>query len=180
MEVSRSFLKEHVRQSNKIENIDVRESHHLFMDHLAAAEFVVKSAQELKAIAAAGEIHRILMKRELPEAGRFRKVNVWVGLDSKPRPENVEGLMKRWDEFLQRDIWSRKSKEEGAALAWHYHHWFEAIHPFIDGNGRTGRLILNNIRLLFGLPWWIVLFIDRQKYYDSIRNWEARNKSLFL
>lgn len=177
----RGLLRRHVRESNAIENIFVRENHHLFTDHLSAAEFVVKSARDFRVLVMPEDIHRILMERELPDAGKIRRVKVWVGLESKPRPEDTEKLMEQWKESLQQDLgggyYLMPSQKE--RLAWHYHHWFEAIHPFVDGNGRTGRLILNNIRLLLGLPWLIVRYSEREKYYNSIRQWEAENKALF-
>ena len=150
------------------------------MDHLRAAEYVLKSALGLKATVTPESIHKILMRRELPEAGKIRTVRVWVGFDSKPRPEDIEKLMERWRESLQKDIQGGYLLTSGQKekLAWHYHHWFEAIHPFVDGNGRTGRLILNNIRLLLGLPWLIVLFSERARYYDGIRQWEIEYKIL--
>ncbi len=177
MEIDRRVLMEHVIQSNAIENIFVEKNHHLFTDHFTAAELVVKSALELKVVMTPESIHRILMKREMPDAGKLRTIRPWVDLESNPHPEDTDGLMERWKQSLLKDIWAPVSR--GAELAWHYHHWFEAIHPFRDGNGRTGRLILNNIRLLCGLPWFIVLFEERQKYYDSIRSWEEKHKELF-
>lgn len=173
---NKALLERYVNESNAIENISVGKNHHLFIDHLKAAELVWQSAEEFKVVMMPENIHKVLMKNELSDAGNYRKVKVWVGLESKARPENVARLMERWKDYLLRDLWV--PSEASDKLAWHYHHWFEAIHPFIDGNGRTGRLILNNIRLLFGLPWLIVPFTERAHYYDSIRRWEAEHKSL--
>ena len=44
---------------------------------------------------------------------------------------------------------------------------FESIHPFIDGNGRTGRLILNLELIRNGFPPINVKFTDRKRYYDA-------------
>lgn len=177
---SREFLEKYVTESNAIENIRVVKNHHLFVDHLKAAELVMRSAEEIKTVMKPGDIHRILMKNELSDAGDYRKVRVWVGPYPKAKPENIEKLMERWQESLSRDTWPTHliTALPATNLAWHYHHWFEAIHPFIDGNGRTGRLILNNIRLLFCLPWLIVPFSERARYYDNIRQWEKEHKNL--
>jgi Fic family protein len=52
--------------------------------------------------------------------------------------------------------------------AWISHHMFEIIHPFIDGNGRTGRLIFNKVLHDLGEDARIIYYIDRHKYYDEI------------
>lgn len=172
------LLKNHVWESNAIENVFVEPSHHLFVDHLAAAEFVFNATTEFNVIIAPKNIHRLLMRRELKEAGEFRKVKVWVGSNLKPSPELVEELMGRWQELIQREMPYKDSftPEYKEKIAWHYHHWFEAIHPFIDGNGRTGRLILNNIRLSLGLSWLVVNFSERQEYYASISEWVTNHR----
>lgn len=157
------LLKSYVRESNAIENIFVEATHHLFVDHLAAAKLVFDAARKSSIIIAPKDIHRLLMKRELKGAGEFRKVRVWVGSNPMPSPELVKELMERWQELIQGEMPYKDSMtpEYKEKLAWHYHYWFEAIHPFIDGNGRTGRLTLNNIRLSLGLSWLVVHFSKR-------------------
>ena len=54
------------------------------------------------------------------------------------------------------------------------HHIFEVIHPFIDGNGRTGRLLINKVLYDLGEEPIIIMFDDRNEYYNSIQNF--RNK----
>ena len=173
------LLERHVSESNAIENIFVEKNHRLFADHLAAAEFIFESSGRLN-ILTPESIHKILMRRELPKAGEFRAVGVRVGPYLKPRPEYIEKLMGQWKESLKKDIEDgcRLTPDQKNELAWHYHHWFEAIHPFVDGNGRTGRLILNNIRLLLGISWIVVCFSEREQYYNSIRKWEMEYKTL--
>lgn len=182
------FLKTHVTESNAIENIYVGKNHHLFIDHMSAANYTVKESRAGK-IAAPEKIHNILMARELPFPGEIRKVFVRVGPYVKPSPISVPSLMSRWRTELQKDIENiKKISNQGFStpiakkeeLVWHYHHWFEAIHPFIDGNGRTGRLILNNIRLLLGLTWIIIFFSQRNEYYNSIKEWETKHEGLLI
>jgi Fic family protein len=47
-----------------------------------------------------------------------------------------------------------------------FHLRFEGVHPFIDGNGRTGRLLLNHELVKDGYPAINVKFADRRRYYD--------------
>lgn len=176
--MSEQYLEEHVVESNAIENIFVDKRHHFFKDHLAAAQVVAKAARESRVVVSPESIHGILMKNEMADAGKIREVYVRVGSFLKPKPVDVEKLMEKWKESLLKDLWQEQSAI-GAGLAWHYHHWFEAIHPFRDGNGRTGRLLLNAIRLVFGQPWLVIYSRGKEDYYRAIRRWEEEHGDLF-
>ena len=71
------------------------------------------------------------------EAGRYRMMRVRVGPYLPPPPEDVSGLM-----FELLEWWNKKTMELSPILSSAILHYrFEAIHPFADGNGRTGRLL---------------------------------------
>ena len=76
-------------------------------------------------------------------------------------PSQMEQLLKELKKEQLHPI-------EAAAL---FHLKFEGIHPFIDGNGRTGRLILNFILMQNGYPPINVKFADRRKYYGGFEEY---------
>jgi fido (protein-threonine AMPylation protein) len=65
--------------------------------------------------------------------------------------------------------------EPAAVHAWTIHDEFECAHPFTDGNGRTGRLLLNAVRRRYGLSWRVVCDGDaeRRSYFANIRDYRA-------
>ncbi len=84
-------------------------------------------------------LHRILAGDVMDqgEAGRYRNIFVRVGNYIPPPPDDVSGLMM---ELL--DWWNKKSVELSPVISSAIlHHRFESIHPFADGNGRTGRAL---------------------------------------
>ncbi len=85
------------------------------------------------------ELHRILAGEVMDqgEAGRYRTIAVRVGRYMPPAPEDVSGLM-----FELLDWWNKRSASLSPVLSSAILHYrFEAIHPFADGNGRTGRAL---------------------------------------
>ncbi|HPG00518.1 MAG TPA: Fic family protein [Kiritimatiellia bacterium] len=84
-------------------------------------------------------LHRIVAGRVMDqgEAGRYRTIRVRVGPYVPPAPEEVSGLM-----FELLEWWNKKSGTLSSVLSSSILHYrFEAIHPFSDGNGRTGRAL---------------------------------------
>jgi fido (protein-threonine AMPylation protein) len=61
----------------------------------------------------------------------------------------------------------RKERERIARLL---HDLLLCIHPFEDGNGRTSRLVLNMLRLRWGLPWLVIESRKKRFYYRSIEH----------
>jgi len=84
-------------------------------------------------------LHKIIAGRvmEQGEAGRYRTIRVRVGPYSPPPPELVSRLMFELLEWWNKDSGSLAPVLSSAIV----HYQFEAIHPFADGNGRTGRAL---------------------------------------
>ena len=85
------------------------------------------------------QLHKIIAARVMQqgEAGRYRTMRVRVGLFVPPPPELVSGLM-----FELLEWWNKGSGSLSPVLSSAIvHYQFEAIHPFADGNGRTGRAL---------------------------------------
>jgi len=85
------------------------------------------------------ELHRILATRVMDqgEAGRYRSIAVRVGTYRPPAHQDVSGLM-----FELLEWWNKASPTLSPILSSAILHYrFEAIHPFADGNGRTGRAL---------------------------------------
>ena len=102
----------------------------------------------------------VKLNREI--GGKFRRCNVQVGGYVAPHWIKVPDLMAEW--VLH---WSSAATPEDIKRA---HVAFESIHPFEDGNGRTGRMIMNWQR---NRAWLIPLCIkasERQVYYEWFRN----------
>ena len=108
--------------------------------------------------------HGVLMQGIDPRmAGIVRNVNVRVGGYSCPPWDRVPRLMDAW--------LMNHSKASDAEAIKRAHVAFEKIHPFEDGNGRTGRIIMNWQRVRAGLP----LFhlrpgVEQQEYYRWFRS----------
>jgi len=107
------------------------------------------------------ETHRILMRDLNPRiAGKYRDCDVWVG-DRKCLDFSViEIVMRNW-------LINQKANRTTEKEIKHAHVAFEHIHPFEDGNGRTGRILMNWQRLKAGLPVLIIhTGAEQMSYYQ--------------
>lgn len=86
-------------------------------------------------------------------------------------PEDVAEEMAELLEELQ-DI----GPEDVLTAAAYFHAKFENIHPFADGNGRTGRLAMNYLLVLHGHPPIIIHEEDRKDYYAALEMWDSRQE----
>ncbi|HFD38782.1 MAG TPA: Fic family protein [Anaerolineae bacterium] len=151
-------LREHFEVLNHKEAIDYVES--LVASRSPVTPFEVR------------QIHQLVLKRiDDEEAGRYRRVSVTItGADYRP-PEawQVPQLMADWGDWLSgpaRDL----HPVVRAALA---HHRLVAIHPFVDGNGRTARLVMNLLLMSDGYPPTIIENAHRRQYYRVLARADA-------
>ncbi|MDA3938646.1 MAG: Fic family protein [Spirochaetia bacterium] len=120
-------------------------------------------------------LHKMLISNIHDDiAGRFRKDNeyVRVGNHIAPGPEEIkqklENMQSEYNASSYENIIKRMAK---------IHLTFENIHPFVDGNGRIGRVILNYLLIREGFVPINIKFIDRKKYYEAFNEFDDENKT---
>jgi len=132
------------------------------------------------------ELHEKLMtgvRGHQAAPGRFRTIQNWIGRPGStpatasfvpPPPDEVEACLAAWEKFLHE---SELPPLITIALA---HYQFEAIHPFLDGNGRVGRLLVTLFlierRVLPTPLLYLSAFFEaaRRDYYEGLRGVSER------
>ena len=117
------------------------------------------------------KLHKICFEGSKHFAGEFRKVDVVIrdGRGNIVHRGTSAGKLGGALDDMIRWYRSNKTKFKPLVLAAVIHNQFEHIHPFQDGNGRVGRLLLNFILLRNGYPPINILPDDRGEYYNSLQ-----------
>ncbi len=110
------------------------------------------------------QIHALVLMDRPEDRGIYRRIPVRImgAYHEPPDPILVQEQMEKLVAEFERN--KKMHPVERAAL---FHLKFEGIHPFVDGNGRTGRLILNLMLMQAGYPPINVKYSDRKRYYDA-------------
>lgn len=110
-------------------------------------------------------IHSLVLADRQEDRGRWRRVPVRIAgaLTSPAQPYQIEPMMSELLADMD-SLYRGLHAVEKVAL---FHLRFENIHPFIDGNGRTGRLLMNLQLIRAGYPPINVKFSDRRRYYEA-------------
>lgn len=179
------FLVEHTYNSNAIEGntLTLQETALVLQgitidrkplkDHLEAVgykeafQYVEELAKQDKPLSDFDikSIHSLVLADRPEDKGTFRRVNVRIaGAVTEPvQPYLIEPKIEELLEDYKN--WAQTMHVvERVAL---FHLRFESIHPFIDGNGRTGRLLMNLQLIREGLPAVNIKYSDRRSYYDA-------------
>ncbi len=187
-------IPENVYNSNAIENstLTLKETEKILLEQALAREVSVREVFEAKNLARVIEYKRNKNQRlELTKdnilllhqmliggiddsiAGRFRKKGeyVRVGPHIAPAPERVERLIEsillEYSSDMQTYFLDKIAK---------FHLDFETIHPFCDGNGRMGRVLINLQLLAVGFPRVIIRNKEKAAYYQAFKDYKE-NKS---
>lgn len=167
------LVEEFLRQSNLIENEPSEEA---YQDAQKAWDYAWKHRHQIDEYYIF-DIHRLLLERLNPRiAGRFRGCDIWIG-GKKKKYISVYTLKEQLSSWLKvfADVGMvhnpprpPESYEDAIREA---HVQFEGVHPFEDGNGRTGRILYNIQRLKAGLPLHIIHVGEEQmEYYKWFEN----------
>ncbi len=179
------FLVEHTYNSNAIEGntLTLQETALVLQgitidrkplkDHLEAVgykeafQYVEELAKQDKQLTdfEIKSIHGLVLADRPEDKGTFRRVNVRIAgaLTEPVQPYLIEPKIEELLEDYKN--WAQTMHVvERVAL---FHLRFESIHPFIDGNGRTGRLLMNLQLIKEGLPAVNIKYSDRRSYYDA-------------
>ena len=162
--------------SFKIEGKEPREIYEA-INHKKALELVSKNLQNNEEFD-----ERFIKKlnetinRDIKDTEGYRIVQVFIQCSEHipPEPEKVPNLMMYYIynyNHDEQDIFTKIAK---------YHIDFEKIHPFEDGNGRTGRLLINYELLKNDLPPVVIAKEDRVKYFEFLRNNDSNGLAEWL
>jgi len=139
----------------------------------------IRKTKEHLSIELIKKIHKIVFKNSKPFAGKLRKKGEEVVVMDGSGHVVHEGAPQARISHLLRELilWCEKNKEKypGLVLGAVIHNQFENIHPFRDGNGRVGRILLNNILIKHNLPPMNIDLKNRQEYYGSLQAYEKNH-----
>lgn len=139
----------------------------------------IRKTKEHISISLLLELHRIVFLNSKHFAGKFRARGIEVvvadaygNILHRGAPSTqVRKLLKRLVEWYGKN----KNRYPPLVISAVVHNQFENIHPFQDGNGRVGRLLLNNILLKHGMPPLNIELRNRKEYYAALQDYEHKH-----
>lgn len=154
----------------------------MVQDHYNALLFITQKAKDkiiitpefIQKINAAvmkqtGSIYQTIFGELDATTGVFRKGNVSAGNTYFVGYEKVTPLVKKLCEGIKEKIKTANSLIENLNGCFDAHFDLLTIHPFYDGNGRTSRLLMNYLQLIFNLPLSIVFKEDKAAYFEALQ-----------
>ncbi len=190
--ISETELPEAVYNSNAIENstLTLPDTERVLLELEVSKEYSLREVFEAKNLARVTEyiekkapdivinsevilfLHNLLIGGiDDNIAGRFRKDKefVRVGSHIAPAPEHIVRMI----EVLTNEYTSNHTSDIVNKIA-SFHLQFETIHPFCDGNGRIGRVLINLQLQQYGYPHIIIRDKEKTKYYDTFKEYREK------
>jgi len=145
---------------------------------VAEAINFIRQSQEQLNIEIIKKIHQIVFKNSKSFAGELRKKGEEVVVTDGSGRVIHEGAPQTRVNYLLKELvnWYNKNKDKYPALVLGavVHNQFENIHPFADGNGRVGRILLNNILIKNNLPPINIDLSNRKEYYVGLQEYQKK------
>ena len=155
--IDKKPLKDHMEAVGHKEAFDyVRE---LVKDNIPLSENIIK------------KIHFLVLADKKDDRGVYRRVPVRI-MGAAHEPVQPYLIQPKMEQLL---IDFKNSNEHIVTKLARFHIEFEAIHPFIDGNGRTGRLLVNLELMKAGYPPIDIKYMDRLAYYNAFDEYHVKH-----
>ena len=141
--------------------------------HKEAFEYVSELVKENVPISESviKQIHYLVLADKKEDRGAYRRVPVKI-MGAQHQPVQPYLIIPKMEELL----WDySENKEHIVTKLARFHIEFEGIHPFIDGNGRTGRLLVNLELMKAGYPPINIKFTDRISYYNAFDEYYVKH-----
>ena len=151
------------------------------VDHLQALKFTMKLAENKVPLSVENiqQLSALILKSSHgpmetavgnfdPSKGEFRTVRVFAGNVSFPKAERVPDLTEKLITEINASIEKVKGFEQINRLAFQAHYQLVNIHPFIDGNGRLSRLLMNYVQHYHKEPLTLVNSSDKALYIEAL------------
>ena len=117
------------------------------------------------------QIHYLVLADKKDDRGVYRRVPVRI-MGAKHEPVQPYLIQPKMEQLLES---YRNNTEHMITKLARFHIEFEGIHPFIDGNGRTGRLLINLELMKAGYPPIDIKFTDRAAYYNAFDEYHVKH-----
>jgi len=168
LEETRGIIQDKISPNNRpLKDIKEAEAHYKAFLGILESKEKISSNLLLK-------WHKEIFQETKPDiAGKFRNYLVRIADYLAPDWQDIKNLMSRF-------IKSANVKINPAELAARMHYKFEKIHPFGDGNGRVGRLLMNYILWRNNYPMLIIEYKNKKSYYKALKKDEESFVNYFL
>jgi hypothetical protein len=149
---------EYFHESNLIEGFDSAEADACLVE---AWRYLAKQSKLSHEVICNVQKFATYHQRDLkPEwRGHYRKIPVYIGGKEALDPADIDIQMNVWIASFSKSLSPKEA-----------HIQFENIHPFVDGNGRTGRLLMWWMEMKLGEQPTLITYVDRKSYYDWFRS----------
>jgi Fic family protein len=159
----------HKKRADNVEEIETK--------GVANAIEYIRNTKEDLSLSLLLKLHKLCFQGSKPFAGKFREVNVVIRnsmgkvIHAGVQKEELKDYLKDFIEWYKKNT----DKFKPLTLAAIIHNQFEHIHPFQDGNGRVGRLLLNFILIKNNYPPINIMLEDRAEYYRTLQKYSKED-----